>query len=57
LNNEKSRMYSYYKLKVYENIKEEFLHIDTDTKYLLYYKWHVAFIIKFHRNSRYNPGP
>lgn len=31
LNREKSKMFSYYKLKVYENIKEEFLHIDTDT--------------------------
>jgi effector-binding domain-containing protein len=31
LNKENSHMFSYYKLKVYENIKEEFLHIDTDT--------------------------
>jgi hypothetical protein len=38
LNKEKSRMYSYYKLKVYENIKEEFLHIDTDT--ILYKNFH-----------------
>jgi hypothetical protein len=31
LDREKSGTYSYYKLKVYEEIKEEFLHIDTDT--------------------------
>jgi hypothetical protein len=31
LKKENSKMFSYYKLKVYENIKEEFLHIDTDT--------------------------
>ena len=38
LNKEKSKMYSYYKLKVFENIKEEFLHIDTDT--ILYKNFH-----------------
>jgi hypothetical protein len=31
LKNEKSKTFSYYKLKVFENVKEEFLHIDTDT--------------------------
>lgn len=31
LENEKSKTFSYYKLKVFENLKEEFLHIDTDT--------------------------
>jgi hypothetical protein len=31
LEKERSDTFSYYKLKVFENLKEEFLHIDTDT--------------------------
>ncbi len=44
LENEKSETFSYYKLKVFENLKEEFLHIDTDT--ILYKNFNFGGISK-----------
>jgi len=44
LENEKSKTYSYYKLKVFENVKEECLHIDTDT--ILYKNFNFSDISK-----------
>jgi hypothetical protein len=44
LENEKSETFSYYKLKVFENLKEEFLHIDTDT--ILYKNFNFGEISK-----------